>query len=160
MARPHTGTDDTCRILPSWPLSSTATTTPWNRSLRLTNNFPQIIRHKPPPMKTATAIMTTTREEMAEDNRQEGGGLPGCGIWGGRLKLKNIYLSNRLVLSSPAWPYWRRSIYNPLYNLYLICVKKTEKKEKLVVYFRSSYDLTNFDQFTSVVLHSVLHLII
>ena len=88
-ARSHSGTEDTCRILPGWPPSGTATTTPWSRSSRLTATFPQIIMQRSPPMKTVTAIMTTTREEIAEDNQWEGGGLPGWGIWGGQRSLSD-----------------------------------------------------------------------
>ena len=44
-----------------------------------------------------------------------------------------------LVLSSTACLYQRRSILDPLYNLYQTYVKK-----KLVVYFSNSYDVTNF----------------
>ena len=69
-ARPHNGTEDTCSTLPVRPSSGTATTTPSSLSPQLTATSPWIIRQKPPPIKTSTAIMTTTREEMAEDKRQ------------------------------------------------------------------------------------------
>ena len=81
--QPGTRTEDHCHILPSCCWSGTATTAPWSRSLRLTSTFPRIIRQKPTQMKTATAIMTTTREKLAKYNWQKGGGLPGWGIWGG-----------------------------------------------------------------------------
>ena len=74
---PHTGTEYTFCIRPGRPTSGTATTSPRIQSLRITSTFPRIIRHKPPLIHTATAIMTTTRDEKAEDNRREGEGLPG-----------------------------------------------------------------------------------
>ena len=89
-ARTHTGTEDTCSILPGRSSGGTSTTRPWSLSFLLTATFPRIIRQKPPLNKTATAIMTTTREEMAEDSRREGGGLPGWGIWGGQRSLSDV----------------------------------------------------------------------
>ena len=101
MDLPHTRTDDTCLILPSWPSSGTATTITWLWSLRLTATFPRIIRHKPPPMKKATAIMTTTREEMAEYNWQEGVGHPGWGIWRGQRSLSHVVTETWALGSLP-----------------------------------------------------------
>ena len=100
-AWPHTGTEDTCSILPVQTSSDTATTTTWSLYLRLTATFPQIIRHKPPLIKTSTAIMTTTREEMTEDNRQEGEGLPGWGIWGGQSSLSDAVTRTCMLGSLP-----------------------------------------------------------
>ena len=88
-ARPYTGTEYTFSILPSRPLSGTATTTPCSLYFWLTATFLLIIRQKTPPTKTVTALITTTREEMAEDNRREGGGLTGWGIWGGQRSLSD-----------------------------------------------------------------------
>ena len=76
-AWPHTGIEHTFHTLSGQPLRGTANTTPCSQSSRITAAFLQIIRQKPSPMKTVTKIMTTTREEMAEDNWREGGGLPG-----------------------------------------------------------------------------------
>ena len=96
-ARPHTGTEDTCRIVPGWPLSSTATTTPWNQYLRITTTFPRIIRQKPPLMNTGISIMTTTREKMVEDNRREGGGLPGWRVWGRQRLLLDVVIRTCVI---------------------------------------------------------------
>ena len=97
---PHIGTEDACSILPGWPSSGTAATTPLSVSQRLT--FPRIIRQEQPPIKTETAIMTTTREEMAEDNRREGGGLLGWRIRGGHRSLLDA-VTQTCVLGFLGW---------------------------------------------------------
>ena len=68
--------------------------------------------------------------------------------------LKFTYVSNKLlVLSSPACPYWCRSILEFLYNLYQVYAKKNWWS--ILV---TSTTSPIFNQLTSVLLHSLLHL--
>ena len=52
-------------------------------------------------------------------------------------------IGSLLVMFGLAGPYLLWGIFRPLYNLYQVSVKKKLEK-KLVVYFRNSYDATNF----------------
>ena len=62
-----------------------------------------------------------------------------------------------LVLSSPACPYWRRSIFDPLWHLYQVHARNTEKNWWSILETRMTPPI--FNQFISGLVYSVLHLI-
>ena len=68
--------------------------------------------------------------------------------------------AKHIVLFSPAWPYWQRSVFNPLYNLIQVYAKIQKKTKYWWSILETRTTSPIFNQFSLGILHSVLHLII